>query len=215
MGETYCRRPLRFSGRRRRARRFAIAATNTAVQADLRRPSMLRVGVVVWLASELMFFSGLFAGWFTLRAISHDWPPEGVELGVARTALFTAILVASSVTMHLGVRAAEHHDRRGAVRWTLATALLGSVFLANQAVEYAQSTFTHTSHAYGSMFFLMTGFHGLHVLGGVVLMLAVLAVGAGRGSRLPLTDPLAVTGFYWHFVDVVWVAMFATIYLIR
>ena len=162
-----------------------------------------------------MFFSGLFAAYFALRAANKVWPPAEVELDVPRTALFTAVLVGSSFTMHLAVRAAEHRQARAAVRWTVVTAAMGSLFLANQASEYAGLGFTHTTDAYGSIFFLMTGFHGLHVLGGIGLMLAVLAVGVGRTSRLPLVDPLTVTGFYWHFVDVVWVVMFATIYLLR
>ncbi len=176
---------------------------------------MLRVGTVVWLASELMFFSGLFAAYFTLRASNPEWPPASVELDVARTAVFTAVLVLSSFTMHLAVRAAEGSDQRRATRWTVITIVLGSLFIANQGVEYAGLDFTHTSDAYGSMFFLMTGFHGLHVLGGLVLMGAALAVGTGATTRLPLNDPLTVTGYYWHFVDVVWIAMFATIYLIK
>ena len=176
---------------------------------------MLKVGAVVWLASELMFFSGLFAAYFTLRATSAEWPPASVELDVARTAVFTALLVLSSFTMHVAVRAAEGSDQRRAIRWTVLTIVLGGLFIANQGVEYAGLDFTHTSDAYGSMFYLMTGFHGLHVLGGLVLMAAVLAVGTGATSRLRLADPLTVTGYYWHFVDIVWIAMFATIYLIK
>ncbi len=176
---------------------------------------MLRVGVVVWLASELMFFAGLFAGYFALRAANHEWPPEGVELEVGRTAVATAILVASSFTMHGAVVAAEHRRDRRAVRWTVATVVLGGIFVANQAAEYAGLAFTYTTHAYGSIFYLMTGFHGLHVIGGLVLMLAVLGTAVGPTSRLPLEDPLTVTEFYWHFVDVVWLAMFATIYLLK
>jgi cytochrome c oxidase subunit III len=176
-------------------------------------PSMLAVGTVVWLASELMFFSGLFAAWFSLRGTNAVWPPEGVELETLRTAAATVVLVASSFTIHAGTRAAERGDGRGATRWVLLTAALGTVFLANQALEYAALDFSLSSHAYGSMFYLLTGFHGLHVLGGLGLMLAVVAVGSGR-SRTGLTAPLTVTSYYWHFVDVVWVAMFATIYLI-
>lgn len=170
---------------------------------------------MVWLASELMFFAGLFAAYFALRAVNREWPPEGVELEVARTALATAVLVASSFTMHVAVVASERRDERRAIRWTLATVALGALFVANQVAEYAGLGFTYTTHAYGSIFYLMTGFHGLHVVGGLVLMLAVLGVGTGRSSQVPLEDPLTVTEFYWHFVDVVWLGMFATIYLLR
>ena len=176
-------------------------------------PSMLAVGTVVWLASELMFFSGLFAAWFSLRSTNDIWPPAGVELETVRTAVATAVLVASSFTMHAGTRAAEDGRSPSSRRWILLTAALGTLFLANQGLEYAGLDFSVSSHAYGSMFFLMTGFHGLHVLAGIGLMLAVLAATSGR-SRMGQSGPVEVTSYYWHFVDVVWVAMFATIYLL-
>ena len=174
---------------------------------------MLGIGVVVWLASELMFFAGLFAAWFGVRAVNPVWPPEGVELDVPRTALATVVLVASSFTLHAGERAVRAGDHRGGVRWVLVTAALGTAFVANQALEWAELPFSVSSHAYGSLFYVLTGFHGLHVVGGIVLMLVVLGVGTGR-TRAGLDEPLAVTAYYWHFVDVVWVAMFATIYLL-
>jgi cytochrome c oxidase subunit 3 len=177
------------------------------------RPSTLGVGTVTFLASELMFFSGLFAAWFSLRSANDDWPPEGVELAVLQTAAATAVLIGSSLTVHKAHRAAEAGDRASTVRWLLVTAALGLLFLTNQAVEYATVDFTMSTHAYGSMFFLMTGFHGIHVLAGVGAMLVVVWVVSGR-SRASLDQTVMVTSYYWHFVDVVWVAMFATIYLI-
>ncbi|HEX6568254.1 MAG TPA: cytochrome c oxidase subunit 3 [Acidimicrobiales bacterium] len=177
-------------------------------------PSTLGVGVVVWLASELMFFAGLFATYFTLRSINDAWPPAEVELETARTAVATAVLVGSSGTMHLAVAAAGRGDRRGAVRWLGVTALMGAVFLSNQVAEYAEAPFRMDDHAYGSIFYLMTGFHGLHVLGGLVFIGAVAVAIAGR-SRAPAHQTVEVCGYYWHFVDVVWVALFATIYLLR
>ena len=101
------------------------------------------------------------------------------------------------------------------MRWLLVTMGLGLVFLTNQAVEYRELPFSISSHAYGSMFYLMTGFHGLHVIGGIVFMAAVIAVIAGRSSRAPSGRPSTVCSYYWHFVDVVWVAMFTTLYLLR
>ncbi len=189
------------------------AAEAIQVGPDAGRPSMLAVGTVVWLASELMFFSGLFAGWFTVRAANPIWPPEGAEVDPVRTGAATVVLLASSFTMHAATRAAEHGNRRSAVRWTLATVAMGSVFVANQALEYTELDFTLASHAYGSMFYLMTGFHGLHVIGGLALMLAIIAVGTGR-TRASLAEGLTVTEYYWHFVDVVWVGMFVTIYVL-
>jgi cytochrome c oxidase subunit III len=177
-------------------------------------PSTLNVGVIVWLSSELMFFAGLFAAYFTLRSVNDVWPPDDVELETVRTALATAVLVASSGTMHLAVGHAVRGRRRAAITWLGVTGLLGALFLANQVAEYAQATFQLDDHAYGSIFYLMTGFHGLHVLGGLVFMAAVAAAIAGR-SRAPAGPTVEVCGYYWHFVDAVWVAMFATIYLLR
>jgi cytochrome c oxidase subunit 3 len=179
-----------------------------------RRPSPLAIGVVVWLSSELMFFSGLFAAWFTLRASTSPWPPVGVELATGRTALATGVLIASSLTMHGAVRAGEREDRANAIRWLALTALLGLVFLGNQALEYRQAPFSISSHAYGSIFYLMTGFHGLHVLGGLLFMGAVAGAIGGQTSKAPAGPTVEVCAFYWHFVDVVWVAMFSTIYLL-
>ena len=178
-------------------------------------PSLVRIGMVVWLASELMFFSGLFAAYFFLRGGEGEWPPHGVHLGTTRAGVFTILLVASSVTMHLAGHRAEEGDQRGTRRWTIVTILMGAAFLANQGAEYAELEFTATEHAYGSLFFLMTGFHGAHVFGGLILLGVMLAVGTGRRTKAPLGNTMSVATYYWHFVDVVWVAMFATIYLLR
>jgi len=178
-------------------------------------PSLVRIGMVVWLASELMFFSGLFAAYYFLRGADTEWPPEGVELGTARAGLFTAVLVVSSATVHLAGHRAEAGDERGTRRWTLLTIALGATFLANQGLEYAALNFTATDHAYGSLFYLMTGFHGAHVLGGLFLLGTLLVVATGRTSKAPLASTMSVAIYYWHFVDVVWVAMFATLYLVR
>ena len=178
-------------------------------------PSLVRIGMVVWLASELMFFSGLFAAYYFLRGADTEWPPEGVHLGVPRAAVFTALLVASSGTMHLAGHRAEAGDERGTRRWTILTIVLGAAFLLNQGAEYAELEFTATDHAYGSLFYLMTGFHGAHVFGGLVLLAAMLVIATGRTSKAPLGTTMSVATYYWHFVDVVWVAMFATIYLVR
>jgi len=176
-------------------------------------PSALGVGVVVWLASELMFFAGLFATWFTLRSSAETWPPADVDLDVARTAVATVVLVVSSGTMHLAVGAAHRGDRALAVRWLALTATLGAVFLANTVAEWAAADFAIDSHAYGSIFYLLTGFHGLHVLGGILFMGAIAGAVAGR-SRAPAGPTVEVCAAYWHFVDVVWLAVFATVYLL-
>jgi cytochrome c oxidase subunit 3 len=161
-----------------------------------------------------MFFAGLFAAYFTLRSINDPWPPDDVELATARTALATVVLVASSGAIHMAVVAARREDRRGAAVWLGITGLMGAVFLANLVLEYAEADFQIDDHAYGSIFYLMTGFHGLHVLGGLVFMAGIAAAITGR-SRAPAHETVEVCSYYWHFVDVVWVFMFATIYLVK
>lgn len=176
---------------------------------------MVAVGTMVWLASELMFFSGLFAAYFTLRSAATVWPPPGVELETARGALFTVVLVASSATMQLAVRAAEGGRRPLARRWLLVTAVMATVFMANQASEWLSLGFTPSTHAYGSVFYLLTGFHGIHVLGGVVAMGVAAARLTGRVHDPGGIPVVQVVGYYWHFVDAVWVAVFAAVFLVR
>jgi cytochrome c oxidase subunit 3 len=174
----------------------------------------LSVGVAVWLLSEAMFFAGLFAAYFTLKAAATAWPPDGVELETLRAGLFTSILVVSSFTMHRAVRAAEHDGAHEIRVWLGITVVLGAVFLAGQLTEYRDLHFGVDTHAYGTSFYLLTGFHGLHVFGGLLAMVAT--GGALRsGSRAPAVRTARALGAYWHFVDIVWVAMFVVLYLVR
>jgi cytochrome c oxidase subunit 3 len=180
------------------------------------RTPVLTVGTVVWLASELMFFSGLFAAYFTLRATSPgDWPPAGDELNVAVSGLFTLALVASSGTMQLAVRALVAGRLPAFRGWMVATMVLAVGFLANQAHEWSSLEFSVSSHPYGSCFYVMTGFHGLHVLGGVLAM--VLLLGRSGSGRFGAAEAPAVemVSYYWHFVDVVWIGLWAVLFLLK
>ena len=179
------------------------------------RASPLKVGVIVWLASELMFFGGLFAAYYTLRGQNEPWPPPGVELDIPRALLFTAVLIASSFSMHLSVRSADSNDRRGALRWLLVTFVLGAAFLVNLGFEWSGNSFTLTDHAYGSIYYLLTGFHGAHLLGGLALMVAAAIAVSGTESHVPLGPTFTVSAYYWHFVDAVWIAVFLTIFVVQ
>jgi len=189
-------------------------ASDVAARPD-RRPTMLAVGTVVWLASELMFFGGLFAAYYTLRGQNEPWPPPGVELDIPRALLFTAVLIASSFSMHLSVRSADSNDRRGALRWLLVTFVLGAAFLVNLGFEWSGNSFTLTDHAYGSIYYLLTGFHGAHLLGGLALMVAAAIAVSGTESHVPLGPTFTVSAYYWHFVDAVWIAVFLTIFVVQ
>jgi cytochrome c oxidase subunit III len=195
------------------------------------RPSMVSVGTIVWLASELMFFAALFASYFTIRSVSGPlWAQETEKLNVPFASVNTTILVLSSLTCQLGVFAAERGQvgRTGSVfkvsgwglrEWFVLTYLMGAMFIAGQATEYVslvQENVTIPSSPYGSIFYLTTGFHGLHVTGGLVAFLLVLGrTFIARKFTHEQAVSAIVVSYYWHFVDVVWIGLFATIYLLQ
>jgi cytochrome c oxidase subunit III len=186
---------------------------------SLTRPNMVSVGTIVWLSSELMFFAALFAMYFTVRsAHPTDWPMRPTELNLPYATVFTLILVASSFTCQWGVFAAERGDVYALRRWFFVSAVMGLVFVLGQGNEYrhlvTEGT-TISSSGYGSVFFLTTGFHGLHVIGGLLAFVFVLIRSTmGRFTPAQATSAIVVS-YYWHFVDVVWIGLFGTIYLIR
>ena len=189
-------------------------------EAPTNRPNMVAIGTMVWLSSELMFFAALFAMYFTLRSVNPDvWAEDSSLLNVPFSAVNTTILVLSSVTCQLGVFAAERGDVKNLRKWFIITFIMGAVFIAGQVTEYAELVhkgLTLSSSAYGSAFYLTTGFHGLHVTGGLIAFLFVLGrtYAAKRFTHEQATSAVVVS-YYWHFVDVVWIALFATIYLIK
>ena len=195
-------------------------ATPVRVPSQAERPNMVSIGTIVWLSSELMFFAALFAMYFTLRSVNPELWAEEVELLNLPFASFnTTILVLSSVTCQLGVFAAERGDVKGLRKWFVITFLMGFYFVAGQVYEYAilvHEGLTLSANAYGSAFYLTTGFHGLHVTGGLIAFLFVLArtYATKHYSHKQATTAI-VFSYYWHFVDVVWIALFATIYLIQ
>jgi cytochrome c oxidase subunit III len=192
---------------------------------------MVSVGTIVWLSSELMFFAALFAAYFTIRAVSPElWAQETEKLNVPFASINTTVLVLSSLTCQLGVFAAERGQvgRTGGVlnvkgwglrEWFVLTYLMGAVFVAGQATEYVslvEENVTMSASSYGSVFYLTTGFHGLHVTGGLIAFLLVLGrtLIARKFTHEQAVSAIVVS-YYWHFVDVVWIGLFATIYLIQ
>ena len=192
---------------------------------------MVTVGTIVWLSSELMFFAGLFAAYFTIRNISPNlWEIETDKLNIPFATANTTILVLSSVACQFGVFAAERGKagRSGKLsqvklwgmrEWFILTYLMGAIFIAGQATEYAALVTEHvtiSSSPYGSLFYLATGFHGLHVIGGLIAFLLVIArTFLARKFTHEQAISAIVVSYYWHFVDIVWVGLFATIYVLR
>jgi cytochrome c oxidase subunit 3 len=187
---------------------------------SLNRPNLVSIGTIVWLSSELMFFAGLFAIYFTARAQNvGEWPPPPTELDVPYALVVTIVLVASSFTCQFGVFAAERGDVFGLRRWYLLTLAMGTFFVLGQVNEY-RNLVTHegltlASNAYGTVFYMATGFHGLHVTGGL-LAFVYLLIRTKLSKFTPAQATAAiVVSYYWHFVDVVWIGLFAVIYFIR
>jgi len=187
------------------------------------------LGMLLFIGSELMFFAGLFAAYFNARAQAQpNWPPEGLEHVIEPFPagpipylpfIATVILILSSGTMQWALWRIRKGDRRGMNRALLITLVMGSIFLASQAFEYIvlldEHGFGINSGIYGTLFFTMTGFHGAHVFGGLVGISIVLLRGvAGQFSARHHIAVEAVSA-YWHFVDIVWIFLFFTLYFLK
>jgi cytochrome c oxidase subunit 3 len=183
------------------------------------RPPMLAVGVIIWLGSEVMFFSSLFAAFFTIRAHASVWPPAGAHLDTIRAGIFTLILVSSSFTMQKAVWDQEAGERRSAKIWVVATLVLGALFVANQFFEWVDLSHTPATNptvtSYGSLFYIMSGLHGLHVTLGLVAMVFLLGRLKGPKGDPGETAVFQGVSYYWHFVDVVWIGLYACLFLLK
>jgi len=195
------------------------------------RPNIVAVGTIVWLGSEVMFFAGLFAIYFTLKSTSPGlWEEQTAKLNITYAAVNTVVLVLSSFTCQAGVFAAERLQARrtgtlgqfwkwGMVEWFYLTYAMGATFVVGQVYEYAMLVSEHvslSSDSYGSAFYITTGFHGLHVTGGLIAFLLVIgrAFAVKEFGHKEATTAIVVS-YYWHFVDVVWIGLFAVIYLLK
>jgi cytochrome c oxidase subunit 3 len=178
--------------------------------------STAQFGVIVFLASDMMLFAPFFAAYFLLRATNSPWPPEGVELDVPRALAATIVLVASSVTLMASDRAAERPGGGQAMRrWLLVTIALGAAFVVNQLLEYATADFSADSHPYGSIYFLLTGLHGLHVTIGVAAMTMLFVRAVRARSPHDVATWAGGVSLFWHLVDLIWLFVFSTIWLLQ
>ena len=184
------------------------------------------LGMLLFIGSELMFFAGLFGAYFNTRAtalgLGQPWPPAGledvIEPGIVPITA-TVILVASSFVMQWGVWRIRKGDRKGMNRALALTLVMGLIFLGMQAWDYLTLVTEHgfgiNSGIYGSLFFTMTGFHGAHVFGGVVGIAVILLRGLSGQFSAKHHIAVEAVSAYWHFVDIVWIALFATLYFLK
>jgi cytochrome c oxidase subunit 3 len=197
--------------------------------AIINRPSATSVGTIVWLGSEVMFFAGLFAMYFSLRTNSPAiWAHDTQILNVPFALINTLVLVSSSFTAQAGVFAAERMQPRatglspvkwGMVEWFFISYVLGAVFVSGQVWEYANlisEGVALNANSYGSAFYITTGFHALHVTGGLIAFLLVIGrtFAAKKFGHHEATSAIVVS-YYWHFVDVVWIGLFLIIYVLK
>jgi cytochrome c oxidase subunit III len=188
------------------------------------------LGFILFIASEVMFFGGLFAAYFIARADLGQWPPHDIlekakaagdikasvelELEFLLPMISTILLIISSVTMQLAVMSIQKGQRSRLVYYLLASLVLGIVFLCMQMYDYSQLPFRAGDTIFGTTFYTLTGFHGAHVAGGAIFIFVCLMRSMGGQFSAENHEAVEAASFYWHFVDVVWIALFAIIYII-
>ena len=187
----------------------------------LNRPNMVSVGTIAFLAQELMFFAGLFAMYFTSRAnglANGDWSTQTDHINVLFGGIITVVLIASSFTSQFGVFAAERGDVFGLRKWFTVTVVLGVIFLGLVGYEWTELVLagvTPQSSVFGSVVYIITGFHMAHVTAGILAFIVVLLrVAKSKFTPAQATAAMAVS-YYWHFVDAIWIGVFITIYLVQ
>jgi cytochrome c oxidase subunit 3 len=184
------------------------------------------LGMILFICSEVMFFSGLFAAYFSVRAATTPWPPAeptvtkvlaehfNLHAEPFYAGLLTLVLITSSVTCQMAVWAIRRDDRRGFVRAIGVTLVLGITFLIGQIYDYSTIGFGISDTPFGTTFYTLTGFHGAHVFGGAVMLSVVLYRGLAGQFNSRHHDAVEATSLYWHFVDVVWIVLYSTLYIL-
>ena len=172
-------------------------------------------GVFMFLIAESMIFLGLFVAYGTFRLVASTWPPEGTpEMELLVPGINTLVLISSSFVMNRGQQAIKKGNVAGLRAWFLGTAALGILFMCGQAYEYATNTFGLTDNLFTSTFYVLTGFHGLHVSFGLLLIFAVLLRSLKEGRYTSESHfGIEAAELYWHFVDVIWIILFTILYL--
>ncbi len=175
----------------------------------------LKLGMWLFIATEVMFFGGLLSAFLHYK-VNNPSPSEAALLDIVLVGINTFVLLTSSFTVVLGLSAIQQNQRRNFALFMGLTILLGSAFLAGQGYEFVhlyREGMTLNSSVYGSSFFTLTGFHGLHVLVGIVWAAVTMIRGIRGTYSSDRYEAVEVFGLYWHFVDIVWIVLFTLIYL--
>ncbi len=180
-----------------------------------------KLAMWMFLGTDAMSFSGLLLAYGVLRA-TKEWPTPADHLGVTLSGIATFILICSSVSMVLSIDSCKQRDRKMMLRWLLCTIIGGATFLGIQVYEYQHlvhqgitlTNFVHGNNLFGSTFYLVTGFHGLHVFSGVVYLICQYKLALEGHYDNGEYNNLEILGLFWHFVDLVWILVFTFIYLL-
>jgi cytochrome c oxidase subunit 3 len=192
-----------------------LAQENAAVSHHEEHPDHRLFGVLVFLCAESMLFMGLFVAYVTFRLVAAEWPPTGTpELEVLLPGINSIILISSSFVIHKADTAVKQNNTSGVTTWFAVTIVMGTIFLLGQGYEYANLEFGLRDNIFASTFYVLTGFHGLHVFVGLLLMAAVLW--RNRDPQHYSSENhfgIEAVELYWHFVDVIWIILFILLYL--
>ncbi|HIK25281.1 MAG TPA: heme-copper oxidase subunit III [Thermosynechococcus sp. M46_R2017_013] len=190
-------------------------ATAIAVDHVHEHPDFRVLGLLVFLISESLMFGGLFAAYLLLRSMNEQWPPEGTEVELLLPTINTIILISSSFIIPYGNIAIKKDDVRAMRQWYWITAAMGAVFLGGQVYEDLTLGYGLRTNVFANCFYVMTGFHGLHVFVGILLILGVIwrSRRSGHYSAQKHTG-VTMADIYWHFVDVIWIILFTLLYIL-
>ena len=190
-------------------------ATHPPVAHQSSRVDARLLGMFLFIASEIMLFGSFFTAYFFVRVANHEpWPTPGHQLPVFVAGMNTIILVTSSFTVHWALQSIKRGNRTGLQAGMTLTFLLGLTFLLTQIREYSRIGFAPNTDAFGTIFYCLTGLHGAHVFVGLLLLLAT-TTRAYRGHFSPEHhEGVEIPGIYWHFVDVMWIVVYTTVYIL-
>ena len=179
------------------------------------QPSKNYFGMVMFLISEAFLFGSLFWTYYYLRATTPVWPPAGVKPDLMLASINTILLLSSSAVIWWAVRSIRQGNQKALAASLMITMALGTIFLGITIFEWIQAPFRPWTHAYGSIFYTLTGFHALHVFCGILLMAALLT--RTLKGRFSATNFKAVEigSLYWHFVDLIWILVFVTVFIVK
>jgi cytochrome c oxidase subunit III len=188
-------------------------AANIVTESTTRSPMFL--GMIFFLISEAFLFGSLFWTYYYLRASNPVWPPSGVELDLPLASINTLLLLASSGTIWFAGEAIQKGRKNGLALGLIITIILGATFLGITFFEWTHETFRPWTSAYGSIFYTLTGFHALHVFGGIVLLLSLLTRTLKNRITPANFSIIGIGSLYWHYVDFIWIIVFTTLFIVR